>query len=651
MDNLTFIDEKKWFPLVFYNNRSNYAMRYGLAIAMSLIALVVSWLLLDIFRDRPFVVFSAAVTLTAWAAGMWPSLLCSALSIFFAEFILTEPSQRVTDAPLFIMQFIFFMLLAVVIGWTQELSQRTQLHLRAAQKERDDILQSVPEGIVVQTVEGKIVYINKAAASLIGYSIKSPLDMASVSLEKIREKHEILDEDGNIVPLGDRPHPQVVNEGKSAQRLLCRRHKETREEKWIYLMASPIFDERNKVKLVVSAVQDVTLRRESEQELKRLNGLLQRQKKAMDNFIAQVPGIIWEIKEPSKEGELPVAFMSDYLQTMLGYTEEDWSVDPANFWVKVVYPEDADYLQEQIAHVFKTGESLSFQVRTLTKDGRIVPVEVRVDLALDEDNKPIGLRGVTTDITERWESTQKLEHFTQELQRSNSELQQFAYVASHDLQEPLRMVASYLQLIEERYKGKLSEEATEFIGFAVDGATRMKRLINDLLVYSRIQRSTADFKEVDVQQVLTNVINDLHFIIEDTKAQINFDTMPKILGNEMQLRQLFQNLIGNALKFRRDIDPVVHISAEESKDEWVFSVADNGIGIDAKYADRIFVVFQRLHSANKYPGTGIGLAICRKVVENHNGRIWIESTLGSGTTFLFAIPKDKLNKRSRYESN
>src|SRR5690606_8726948 len=140
------------------------------------------------------------------------------------------------DAPLFIMQFIFFMLLAVVIGWTQELSQRTQLHLRAAQKKHDDILQSVPEGSVVQTVEGKIVYINKAAASLIGYSIKSPLDMASVSLEKIREKHEILDEDGNIVPLGDRPHPQVVNEGKSAQRLLCRRHKETREEKWIYLM-------------------------------------------------------------------------------------------------------------------------------------------------------------------------------------------------------------------------------------------------------------------------------------------------------------------------------------------------------------------------------------------------------------------------------
>ncbi|MBI5042859.1 MAG: GHKL domain-containing protein [Nitrospirae bacterium] len=231
-----------------------------------------------------------------------------------------------------------------------------------------------------------------------------------------------------------------------------------------------------------------------------------------------------------------------------------------------------------------------------------------------------------------------LKRYADELKRSNAELEQFAYVASHDLQEPLRMVSSFTQLLSKRYKDKLDTDASEFISYAVEGANRMQRLINNLLSYSRINTKGKPFEETDCEEILGHVRANLHVAIEKSGALITNDHLPIVMGDASQLMRLFQNLIDNAVKFSDKEAPRIHVSAEAKDNEWLFSVRDNGIGIDPQYHERIFLIFQRLHGKEEYPGTGIGLAICKRIVERHGGRIWVEQGPQNGTVFYFTIP-------------
>jgi light-regulated signal transduction histidine kinase (bacteriophytochrome) len=217
-------------------------------------------------------------------------------------------------------------------------------------------------------------------------------------------------------------------------------------------------------------------------------------------------------------------------------------------------------------------------------------------------------------------------------------LEQFAYVASHDLQEPLRLVTGYLQLLAERYNGQLDKDAQEFIGYATDAAARMKKMITDLLAYSRVGKNGNEIAAVACEAALGQACADLRACITEAAAEISHDPLPTVQGDAAQFTHLFQNLIGNAIKFRSQAPPRVHVSAELNGQEWVFSVRDNGIGLDPQFADRIFLVFQRLHGREDYPGTGIGLAIARKIVEQRGGRIWVESEPGKGATFRFTVP-------------
>ena len=246
---------------------------------------------------------------------------------------------------------------------------------------------------------------------------------------------------------------------------------------------------------------------------------------------------------------------------------------------------------------------------------------------------------------ERKHQETELAHKTRELAQSNAELQQFAYVASHDLQEPLRMVASYTQLLGKRYQGKLDKDADEFIGYAVDGATRMQRLIRDLLEYSRVGSENKSLEHTDCEVVLRQVLDNLSASVRERHAEVTHDPLPIVHANPTHLTQVFQNLIGNALKFQGDSPAKIHVGARTLPDGWEFSIRDNGVGIPADQLGRIFSIFQRLHGQSEYPGTGIGLAICKRIVEKYGGNIRVESELGTGSIFYFTLttPRDVMN--------
>jgi PAS domain S-box-containing protein len=299
----------------------------------------------------------------------------------------------------------------------------------------------------------------------------------------------------------------------------------------------------------------------------------------------------------------------------------------------------ADIIETQVVPL---GRSDVYEKEYIRADGQLFPVELRTFLIRDDAQKPMGMWAIVRDITERRQSELAREKAMIALQQSNEDLKQFAYVASHDLQEPLRMVASYTQLLAERYSDRLDEKAHKFIHYAVDGAARMQSLIRDLLVFSRVETCAQAFRMVDAQGALGTAVANLKTMIDETGTLLITDDLPRVRADEGQLAQVFQNLIHNAVKFQnKSHAPRIHISAHLCDGCWHFAVQDNGIGIDSKYVNRIFLIFQRLHSHSEYPGTGIGLALCKRIVDRHGGRIWFESCPGEGTTFYFTIPDNE----------
>ena len=284
-----------------------------------------------------------------------------------------------------------------------------------------------------------------------------------------------------------------------------------------------------------------------------------------------------------------------------------------------------------------SGREWTGEFHNKKKNGELYWEKAKISPIKNKDGVITHFVALKEDVTALKLAEEALKRHTEELERSNRELEQFAYVASHDLQEPLRIVAGYVQLLSRRYKGKLDEKAEEFISFALDATKRMQALISDLLAYSRIGAGGKDFGSVDMEKVLDSTLLDLNPALSERGAEVTRSPLPSVKGDEPQLKRLFQNLIGNAVKYCSEM-PRIHVSAEKKADSWLFSIRDNGIGIAPRHHDRIFQIFQRLHAKNEYSGTGIGLAICKKVVENHGGRIWVESEAEKGSTFYFTIP-------------
>jgi len=307
-----------------------------------------------------------------------------------------------------------------------------------------------------------------------------------------------------------------------------------------------------------------------------------------------------------------------------------WDIPKLRKLLEEILPKNTVFLDFEIEHDFKT---LGRRIMVLNAS-RIFHETKRMQMILL----------AIEDITERkraereLKQAEALKQAVEALELSNRDLEQFAYVASHDLQEPLRMVASFTQLLAKRYQGKLDKDADEFIAYIVAGAERMQVLINDLLTYSRVDTRGESFEPIDSEAAFDQAIANLRVAIEEGEAVITHDPLPPLIADNSQIVQLFQNLLGNAIKFHGKEPPRIHVSARQENNEWVFSFRDNGIGIAPEYFDRVFVIFQRLHSREEYPGTGTGLAICKRIVDRHGGRIWVESELNKGSTFYFAIP-------------
>jgi PAS domain S-box-containing protein len=384
---------------------------------------------------------------------------------------------------------------------------------------------------------------------------------------------------------------------------------------------------------IVSTVGDITARKDAEAALRESEERFRLTFELAGSGIAHV----------DMQGRFVRANPS--LCDLLGYAEAELVGRSVK---DISHPEDRD-ITDVSRDRMRAGlmRSFSMEKRYLRKDGEVVWVDLTATVVRDVDGRPLHDIAIFDDITERkgreadlHQAHAELRRAHDELARSNAELEQFAYVASHDLQEPLRMVSSYTQLLGRRYGERLDGDAREFMAYIVDGAARMKQLIEDLLAYSRVGTRGREFRPVDVEAALRRALMNLKNAIDESSAAVTNDPLPKLRGDDMQLAQLFQNLIGNALKFRSPSVPRVHVSCTEIGEAWEFGVSDNGIGIDPQYFERIFMVFQRLHNKTEYPGTGIGLAICKKVVERHGGRMWVTSQPDQGTTFHFTLPKE-----------
>jgi PAS domain S-box-containing protein len=394
-------------------------------------------------------------------------------------------------------------------------------------------------------------------------------------------------------------------------------------EKWVRERAELEFDADGALLGGFGTVQDITLRKRTEQALQESEHRFRTVVESNMIGVVFADAVTGEVTDANDE----------YLR-IIGRSRAELEAGCIN-WKAITSPETLEY-EEQLSATMSRDELLvPFDKTYIQPDGTRVPVILGGSFIDDERRSLVAF---VLDITERKRADQALRRTAEELERSNTDLEQFANVASHDLQEPLRTISGFLKLLQDRYEAQLDDRAREYIRHAVTGAGRMSQLVSDLLAYSRVQRHGRKLESTDANHALATVLVNLRSSIEECSAEITHDNLPVIKADRTQFMQLLQNLIGNAIKFRQDgKQPRIHVGAVSREGDWVFSVRDNGIGIPQNQFDRIFMIFQRLHTREAYPGTGIGLAICKRIVHRHGGRIWVESTPGGGSTFFFTL--------------
>lgn len=404
----------------------------------------------------------------------------------------------------------------------------------------------------------------------------------------------------------------------------------------IYSIFDFPFSDSKDTTMIMEMGIDVTSLKQAQSELVRLNTELEERvaERTRKLNIALQNGNIgtweWDIENNRLEWD-------ERMQSIFGFNPGSFNGNYETF-EKCLAEDDVMHVRKAVNDALNNDVPFE-EVYRIVKDGSLSYISAKASVIRQSDGTPVKMSGVCFDITDMKKGAERtLFKLNEDLLRSNRELEQFAYVASHDLQEPLRMVSSYTQLLELRYNDRLDKDAREFIKYAVDGTVRMQNLINDLLGFSRIETKGGKFGTVDINNCLMRALNNMKFVINSKKVFVTHSNLPVLTADETQIVLLFQNLIGNAIKFCKT-SPRIHVSVKAENNTYVFSVRDNGIGIEPQYFEKIFMIFQRLVRKDEYEGTGIGLAICKRIVERHQGKIWVESELGTGSTFFFTIPR------------
>jgi PAS domain S-box-containing protein len=492
-----------------------------------------------------------------------------------------------------------------------------ETHLAQMEGRYRGLLEAAPDAMVVVNQAGEIMLLNVQAEKQFGYSRD---ELIGQQVKNIIPKGFA----ERLIADGTRTAAEALAQQIGTGIELIARRKDGSEFP-IEIMLSPL--ESADGILVTAAIRNITTRRDAETHLAQMEGRYRGLLEAAPDAMVVV----------NQAGE--IVLLNVQAEKQFGYSRDELvgqqvrNIIPAGFAERLI-ADGARSAAEALAQQIGTGIELIAR----RKDWSEFPIEIMLSPLESADG--ILVTAAIRDITERKKSEEHLVKTVGELKRSNDELQQFAYVSSHDLQEPLRMVTSYTQLLAGRYKGRLDSDADEFIAFAVDGCNRMQGLIRDLLAYSRAGTNGKALHEVSVENALKEALANLRATIDQSGAVVTHDALPAIKTDETQLSQVFQNLVGNAIKYHGTEVPRVHVSATKNGDnEWTFSVRDNGLGIDPQYFERIFILFQRLHGRDEFEGTGIGLAICKKIVERLGGRIWVESQPEKGATFYFALPE------------
>ncbi len=495
----------------------------------------------------------------------------------------------------------------------RDITERKQVEQEL--KIKEFAIRSSINAIAIANLKGILTYVNPSFLTLWGYSSDTEvLGNFNRDYWKAKEKaNEIVE--------------HIQKTGNWVGELSAK--KKDGSYFYVQLSASMIYDITSKPISILASFIDITDRKKVEQKLKES----EEKYRELANSLPQV------IAETDERGNL--TFVNKNAYSVFGYTPDDFNKGLNA--LQMLIPEDRKRAMENIKRVLrgkKVEKMEDNEYTALRKDGSTFPIIIYSSPIIYNDIS-VGTRSIIIDITDRKKAEKEITNALEEIKRSNAELEQFAYVASHDLQEPLRMVSGFANLLEKRYRESLDEDARDFIDFIIDGAKRMHNLINDLLTFSRIGTQGKVFKPTDMNVVLEASLNNVRISANETNTIITNDPLPVIIADESQMVQLLQNLISNAIKFHGSVTPKIHISGEVKKDEWIFTVRDNGIGIDSKNFERIFVIFQRLHKKGEYLGTGIGLAVCKKIVQRHGGKIWVESKLKKGTTFYFTISRNK----------
>ncbi|WP_226007973.1 PAS domain S-box protein [Natrinema salinisoli] len=472
----------------------------------------------------------------------------------------------------------------------EEQAERLEQQRDELEAELDEIFKRVDEAFMALDDEWNITYVNDQATELVQLP---PEELLETRVWDV------------LYEIADSHLREMAEEAMAANELLEFEYYSDVLDIWVGVRGYPAESGMSVY------FRDITERKERERELQHV-------RERMEFALNATDAVVWDWNVDEDQASFyPSA------ESLYGTTVETWED-----FVEVIHSEDRQKVQEGIENALETGEPKSEEIR-IVRDGEVRWIEAPGHPIQDDDG-PTRMIGVARDITER-------KTYERELKESNKRLEQFAYAASHDLREPLRMVSSYLQLIEQQYADELDEDGREFIQFAVDGADRMRAMIDGLLEYSRVETEGEPFEPIDLNDVLENLMADLQIQIEEHDAEITVEELPTVEGDASQLRQLFQNLLKNAIEYSGDEPPRVDVSATRSGEEWTLSVTDEGIGIDPEDQERIFKVFERLHTQEEHAGTGIGLALCKRIVERHGGEIWVDSTPSDGATFSLTL--------------